>query len=219
MVGAVSEMTSPLTPESAPLSAVLADVLGDRDLTVGELADRVAERGFGLIMVALALPTMIPVLPPGSAATVGLLYILLAAQMLAGLPRPWLPARVRRYRLSGRAVRVLRDRGLPLLQRVERYSRPRLAGLDQRIVTRVVAVAVLLLGVVLLSPLPFLNTVPALTVLVLGVGLLNRDAAVLAVGFALTAGVVAVAALGAGALVALAQALAAWLRQAGERVR
>ncbi|MDQ7819022.1 MAG: exopolysaccharide biosynthesis protein [Armatimonadota bacterium] len=212
-------MTSPLPPESAPLSTVLAEALGDRDLTVGELADRVAERGFGLIMVVLALPTLIPVLPPGSAATVGLLYIILAAQMLAGLPRPWLPARVRRYRLSAAAVRALRERGLPLLRRVERYSRPRLAGLDQRVVMRVVALAVLLLGVILLSPLPFLNTLPALTVLVLGVGLLNRDAVVLGAGLALTASVVAAAAAGAGALVALVQALAEWLARVRERVR
>jgi hypothetical protein len=212
-------MTSPLLPESAPLSATLADLLGDRELTVGELADRVAERGFGLIMVVLALPTMIPVLPPGSAATVGLLYILLAVQMLAGLSRPWLPARVRRYRLSAGTVRALRERGLPLLQRVERYSRPRLAGLNQRLVTRVVAVAVLLLGGILLSPLPFLNTLPALTVLVLGVGLLNRDAAVLAVGLALTVGVTGAAAVGAGALVVLVQQLAAWLWGAREVVR
>ena len=211
--------TAPLPEESVPLSVLLADILGDRRITVGELADRVAERGFGLIMIILALPTMIPVLPPGSAAAIGLLYIVLAVQMLAGLPRPWLPARVRRYTLDQGTVRALRERGLPLLQRVERYSRPRLAGLDPRIVTRVVAVAVLLLGVVLLSPLPFLNTVPALTVLVLGVGLLNRDAAVLAVGLALTVGVVAVGALTAGAVVAVVAELAAWVRQAGEKLR
>ncbi len=54
--------------------------------------------------------------------------------------------------------------------------------LDERIVLRLVATVLLVLGVILLSPLPFLNTLPALSALILGVGLLNRDGVFLLVG-------------------------------------
>src|SRR5712691_7417761 len=100
------------------LSAVIAETLGDEVVTVGELADRVAQQGFGLLMIMLSLPAIIPVLPPGSAMLVGLLYVVLAAQMPIGLERPWLLARVRRDRLSARAKQMLRQRGVVFLRHV-----------------------------------------------------------------------------------------------------
>lgn len=196
-----------------PLSSILEETLrADPEVTVGELTDRVARRAFGLLMIVLALPTMIPILPPGSAATIGLLYIILSVQMLIGLEHPWLPAGVRHYRLSTRMLESLQRRGIPFLHRVERFSRPRPILLDERIVTRIVAVVVFLLGIVLFSPLPFFNTIPALTVLVLGVGLLNRDGIFVVAGLIMATTVLAVVAFGAGTLVALANWLLERLR-------
>lgn len=190
-------------PEVKPLSAILAETIADEVVTVGEFEDRLARRGFGVLMILLALPTLIPVLPPGSAATIGALYIILSVQMLLGLERPWLPARVRRYRLSARAVAALRGRGIPFLQRIEHFSRPRPLFYDDRIVTRGVALVVLVLGVILLSPVPFLNTLPALAVLILGIGLLNRDSVFLLVGFTLAVVVLLIIVFGLGSLIAL----------------
>lgn len=187
-----------------PLSTLLLDELTeDETVTLGELTDRMARRGFGLFMIVLALPTLIPILPPGTAAVIGLLYIMLALQMLVGMEEPWLPRRIRHYRLSPRAIVSLRTRGVPFLQRVERFSRPRPLRLDERLVTRGVALVVLVLGVVLFTPIPFLNTIPALAVLLLGIGLLNRDSVFLVVGLALTVFVLLVIAFGAGTLYAL----------------
>jgi len=187
-----------------PLSTILLDELTeDETVTLGELRDRLARRGFGLLMIVLALPTLIPVLPPGSAAVIGLLYVLLSLQMLFGKDEPWLPARLGRYRLSAKAITALRKRGIPFLQRIERFSRPRLLPIDDRIASRGVAVIVLLLGIVLVPPFPFLNTLPALAVLIMGVGLLNRDGLFIAIGALLTATVIVVAGFQVGTLVAL----------------
>ncbi|MDQ7843821.1 MAG: exopolysaccharide biosynthesis protein [Armatimonadota bacterium] len=186
-----------------PLSAILAETVADEDVTLGELLDRLARRGFGVLMIALALPTLIPVLPPGTAAFIGLLYIILAVQMLIGLNEPWLPARLRRYRLSYRTIAALRERGVPLLRRIERFSRPRLLFLDDRITARAVAAVVLVLGIVLLSPVPFLNTLPAVAVLLLGIGQLNRDAVFLLAGLLLGVVVALIIVFGVGSLYAL----------------
>lgn len=186
-----------------PLSVILADTIADEIVTLGELVDRLARRGFGVLMIVLALPTLIPVLPPGSAAAIGFLYILLSVQMVVGLERPWLPGRVRRYRLSARAVGTLRRRGVPFLRRIERFSRPRPLLYGDRIVARGVALIVFVLGVVLLSPVPFLNTLPAMAVLILGIGLLNRDSVFLLIGLTLAVIVVLIIAFGLGTLIAL----------------
>jgi len=189
--------------EAEPLSAILAETIADEIVTLGELIDHLARRGFGLLMIVLALPTMIPVLPPGSAAAIGLLYVVLAIQMLIGLEEPWLPLRLRRYRLGPRAITALQERGVPLLRRLERFSRPRPFFVDERITTRGVALIVLVLGIVLFFPVPFLNTLPALAVLLLGIGLLNRDALFLLGGFLLAVVVLLIIAFGLGTLYAL----------------
>jgi hypothetical protein len=123
--------------------------------------------------------------------------------MLFGKDEPWLPARLGRYRLSAKAITALRKRGIPFLRRIERFSRPRLLPIDDRIASRGVAVIVLLLGIVLVPPFPFLNTLPALAVLIMGVGLLNRDGLFIAIGALLTATVIVVAGFQVGTLVAL----------------
>lgn len=202
-------------PGELPLSHILEAVLSESSsgpLTVGELAERMEERGFGLLIVLLSLVTMIPVLPPGSAAAVGFLYIVGGLQMAAGRRRPWLPRRVSEYPLSSRAVESLRNRGVRLLQRVERFSRPRWTPLSDEALLRACSVVVLLMGVVLFLPLPFLNTLPGLSMLALGVGLMNRDGAFLLAGTGLAAVVLLLVGLGMEALRAFAHWVASWRR-------
>lgn len=175
--------------DERPLSSLVEDLLtteGDQSVTVGEIAERIDERGFGLLLILLALPTLVPVLPPGTSGVVGALYGLLAIQMVVGHRRPWLPCRVRAYRLPPRAVEVLRVRGIGILRRMERLSRPRWTPLGDAALLRLCAIFVLAMGAVLFLPLPFLNTLPGLAMLAMGAGLLNRDGILLLFGIGLS---------------------------------
>lgn len=189
-----------------PLSEVIAAVLveaGTRPIHVGDLIDRTAERGFGLLMLLLGLPMLIPVLPPGSSTLVGPLYIVFAVQLLSGAKRPWMPQRLRDRVLSGHTVEVLRRRGLPIIRSAERLSRPRGIWFAERLVVRMAGVVVLLMGLVLLSPLPFLNTLPAISVMLLGMGLINRDVLFMLAGFAAGGISIGLIGLSAGLIIAV----------------
>lgn len=173
--------------KAVPLSAVIAAVLDEaetRPVSLGDLIDRTADRGYGVLLLLLGLPMLIPLLPPGSSTIVGPVYAAFAVQMLTGVRRPWVPQRFRNRVLARGTVRALRNRGLPLIRAVERLSRPRGLWVSERFVLRAVGVMVLLMGILLLSPLPFLNTLPALSVMLIGVGLLNRDALFVLAGMA-----------------------------------
>lgn len=202
----------PVPPGELPLSRILHEALSPPEgpVTVGRIAERMEERGFGLILILLAVVTMIPILPPGTSGVVGLLYVVGAVQMAVGKRRPWLPRRVSEYRLPDRAVAGLRDRGVALLQRVERFSRPRWTPLGDEALLRATSVVVLAMGVVLFLPLPFLNTLPGLSMLAIGIGLMNRDGVFLLVGTGLAAAVVALVGLGVEALTAFVRWLLSW---------
>lgn len=165
-------------PQVETLSSILSAALDtnqDSFVTVGEIADRVEERGFGLFLILLALPTMIPVLPPGASAVTGALYALLGMQMLMGMHEPWLPGRIRNYRLSPKALNLLQQRGVRFMQRVERMSRPRWLFAERKPFLRTVALIIIGIGIILFLPLPFMNTLPGLAMAVIGIGFINRD--------------------------------------------
>jgi hypothetical protein len=176
-------MTTAFVPNES-LSQTLRSALDtnhDGQVTLGEVVDRVAERGFGLLLILLNLPMLVP-MPPGTSGPVGILLALLGAQMLLGAERPWLPARARAYRLSGKIVQTLQKSGVALMERVERFSRPRWTFVENPLMRRVIALITLCMGILLFLPIPGMNTFPAILLLILAVGLLNRDGILLLVG-------------------------------------
>ncbi len=199
-----------------PLSDLIEAVLreaGAQPVTLGELIDRTAERGFGLLMLILGLPMLIPVLPPGSSTIVGPIYAIFAVQMLKGTRHPWVPARLRDHVLAPHTVAVLRTRGLPIIRTAERFSRPRGIWLNERVVLLLAGIMVFLMGVILVSPLPFLNTLPAISVMLIGMGLLNRDAVFMAAGMVVGGVSVGLVGLSAGLILVLLERIRSTLQR------
>ncbi|HEY8487264.1 MAG TPA: exopolysaccharide biosynthesis protein [Limnochordales bacterium] len=180
-------MTGFVSPLSQLLRARLSPP-GAARVTVGQLLDLSEQHAYGLLFAALALPAFIPVLPWGTAAAIGAVYVVLGLQRLLGLRRPWLPQRVRSLVISSRMASFLLERALPVLERLEQRSARRLPLATAEPVGRLAGLAVTLLGLLMLSPLPFLNSVPALLVLVIGLGFLKEDGLFLVAGSAAGAG-------------------------------
>ena len=199
----------PLPPP--PISVVLDQLLAtEKHITIGEIVDRIDERGFGLLMLVLGLPMLIPILPPGASTLVGPIYSLLALRLIIGMDRPWLPGFVRRKELSARTLESLRRRGVPLVRRIERFSRPRFRVLNNQVIVRVAAVNVFIMGLVLLSPAPFLNTLPALSVIFIGLGLLNDDGIFLLMGLLVGTAVIGLLTATIGLIVSAVKRLFPW---------
>lgn len=192
--------------QNVTLSMLIESVLSDaamRPCSIGEIIERTGERGFGLLMLVLGLPMLIPFLPPGSSTLVGPIYAIFAIQMLSGARQPWIPARFRNRCLSVDAVKALQRRGIPLIRTAERLSRPRGFWLGERLTLRIVGVVVLLMGIILLSPLPFLNTLPAMSVMLLGMALINRDSLFMLAGVAVGGLSVGLVGLSAGVIISI----------------
>ncbi|MDR7417800.1 MAG: exopolysaccharide biosynthesis protein [Armatimonadota bacterium] len=196
--------------EQMPLSAVLEAALNEADwrpMRIGDLIDRTADRGYGLLLIFLGLPMLIPFLPPGSSTLVGPIYAAFAVQMLRGSHRPWMPHRFREAILAPATIRALRRRGLPVVRAFERLSRPRALWVGETVMLRTVGIMVLLMGLVLLSPLPFLNTLPAVSVMLIGMGLLNRDGLFVLAGMTVGAVTLGLIGLSAQAVLVLIERL------------
>lgn len=156
-----------------------------------DLGALLGARSFGFFLLVLALPNAVPIGIPGTSAITGVPMTLIALQMMLGLPEPYLPAWLADRSLPRDVFRRLVLKTAPWLQRIERIMRPRWTGLTDRRGERVLGGICLLLGIVLCLPIPLGNLLPAVGVVLLALGVLERDG--LLVGIGLTVGAAGVA--------------------------
>ncbi len=182
------------------------DANADGVVVLGEVLDKAGDRGYGFLLILLAIPAFIPILPPGTSGVLGALMSIVALQMLFGLKQPWFPKRWRNKVLSPKVVQAIQTRGVAMLRKIERVSHPRGRRLTRNgVILRLSALVVIGLALVLSSPMPFMNTLPALGVLLIGVGLANHDLYFLSAGWGIGIVVALIVALGVEVLMRLAK--------------
>ncbi len=175
----------------------------DQPRTLGDLIDAFGEKGFAIIFIVLLSVPALPLPTGGVTHVFEAVAILIAAQLIAGRRTIWLPARWRRLDVGGRAgERALRA----LVRRIrwlERFSRQRLPYLTRARPARTLFGALVFafsLAAFLAPPFSGLDTLPALGVVIMSLGVLLADFVLVAAGT--TIGCLGVAAvIGLGGLV------------------
>ncbi|WP_284261168.1 exopolysaccharide biosynthesis protein [Roseicyclus amphidinii] len=154
---------------------------GAKTVTLGWILGQLRERAFGLFLLVLALPCCIPFLY-GVPQVVALPLLFVSGQVMIGRRLPWLPARLAARRVSTGSLQSLSQRAAPWLVRIEAVSRPRLAVLTHRPLDQLVGLALVVFSASILVPLPGTNTVPGIAVVIVAMGLLQRDGLMVILG-------------------------------------
>jgi hypothetical protein len=179
-------MTDPAAPSIAANLETLLNK-GKAKVSVDEVVALV-ERGHGLapIVCILTLPALLP-MPPGVSMALALPLLIAAPQMMLGRENLWLPKALARRAIDRDKLQKGVARVVPWLHRLEAVVRPRLTFLTGRAGAVVAGAVCTLMAVVLVLPLPFANLLPALTVLLITLGLSRRDGLVVIAGLLLLA--------------------------------
>lgn len=170
----------------APISRLVAEVVarcpGER-VTLGELAELFGDRAFGLLILLLCLPGLLP----GVAAVFGVPILILGIQMGFGLRRPKLPGFLARRSLKRDDILRLTQASSRWLSKVESYVKPRpgpfLGPAGDRAVGWLTAYA----AVMLILPGPGTNGPPAFGTIVMALGVLEADNRTVGIGVVATA--------------------------------
>jgi hypothetical protein len=177
---------------------------GDSDKTLGSLIDLVEEKSFAILFVLLLGVPALP-LPTGGATHVfEIIAVLLALELIAGRDKIWLPQRWCRLELAGDRQQRFITGLMKLIRRLERFSRPRLRFLfDHRLSNIVFGLLVIggCVGAFLAPPFTGLDTLPALGVVLLSLGVLLEDFVLVIVALVVgAAGIVLEVVLGKAAI-------------------
>jgi hypothetical protein len=155
----------------------LAERFAERPVQLGEILDATHGRGINLLLVLIALPFLTPIPLPGFSIPFGLVVAIIGARMALG-QKPWLPQKLLRRELPPRHLSRLLKAASRVVKWLEWFLRPRLALMNDSVISRRLAGALITLsGLFLIVPLPvpFSNSLPACTVLLLAAGALERD--------------------------------------------
>jgi hypothetical protein len=167
---------------------------GDGDKTLGGLAELFGKRSFAIFFVLMLAVPALPLPTGGVTHVFELIAMLVALQLIAGREEIWLPQRWRKRELGGGKSERFLTALMKLIRRLERFSRPRLAFLfDHRLSNIVFGLLVIggSVGSFVAPPFTGLDTLPALGVVLLSLGVLMKDALIVAA--ALVVGSVGVA--------------------------
>ena len=195
----------PRIPPETPVSGRFERWLeGEGDKTLGSLVETFEEKSFAILFVVLLGVPALP-LPTGGATHVfEIVAAVLALQLIAGRTEIWLPQRWRAIELAGEGHQRFVATLMRMIRRLERLSRPRLTFLFDHRLSNVVFGVLVTGGCVaafLAPPFTGLDTLPALGVVLLSLGVLLEDAAVVAVALVVgAAGVLLEIVIGRAAL-------------------
>ena len=154
------------------------------DISIQEIMDGLGERAFGLMMILVNLPNLVP-MPPGTSTVFAVPMMIFSVQMMLGARQPWLPAGIRNRRLPRATMSTMVIKCAPYLARFEKICRPRLEFLTSRFAERLIGLYLLILAIVLSLPIPLGNFPPSVAAIVIALGLVERDGRAVLIGFSI----------------------------------
>jgi hypothetical protein len=182
-------VTAPPAHEERRLSAILAALVADgtrQRIGIGELVSAMQDRAFGVLMFIFAIPNVLPT-PPGVSSVLGAPLLFLSLQLALGKSAPWLPKFIARRSLPAAEFGAVVRRVVPWIARAERLLKPRLGLLARPPCERLIGLVCLVLAIVLFLPIPLGNMLPALTIAILSLAILERDGVAVLIGYVLAA--------------------------------
>lgn len=153
-----------------------------KKIQIGIILYRLRRRSFGGILFFLAILSLLP----GISMFSGAVMLVLAVQLLLGFKFPRLPRLVSEYALTMEQLKSIVNPVATKIALMEKYIKPRWFFLTVPPFTLMLGAIIFLLSLLIIIPLPFTNFLPALAILIISLGLLERDGLLIFIGASLS---------------------------------
>lgn len=152
-------------------------------MSVGEIKNSLHERGFGVLLAIAALPICLPIpVPPGYTTFFSIPLFIFSVQMMWGMKSPWLPEWLSRKEINKKSLQKLIEKATPWLRKIESYLHPRLTYISVHAWERIIGIFAFIFTISISLPIPLTNFPPGWGILIMSLGLLNKDGLTIIVG-------------------------------------
>jgi hypothetical protein len=165
-------------------SEILRELLKnkDRSFTVQKISEELGTSSFGVSLLAFSIPEVVPIPVPGMSAVVALPTGVISAQMAMGNKEIRLPKWLLKRRVPRKALAAAIHAILPVLERMERATKPRGRWVTNPLVKRLLGAFIFLLALFIALPVPGTNMPPAIAIFVTSLGMIEQDGWMIALG-------------------------------------
>lgn len=180
----MSEKESP----ALPLSKLLAQAVsaGQSDyVSIAELLSGIKTQALAIMLILFALPNIPPALP-GTSAITGLPLVILTLQMTLGQSL-WLPQVIANRAVPRTGLLAVLTWADPYFHKVERLLRPRGLAITTPVMKQIIGGLMLILSLLIMLPIPLGNTMPSVAIVIIAMGLAQRDGVFVVTGLAVAA--------------------------------
>ncbi|MFQ4145401.1 exopolysaccharide biosynthesis protein [Chlorogloeopsis sp. ULAP02] len=177
--------TSSGLPTKLQTSRLLQDFLqkhsGER-IYLRDLLSELNNRAFAPLIFICALPEALPLPVAGVSAIIGIPLMIVSAQLVLGFSKPWLPRWIANRSFKRKDFEKVINKILRYLQKYEKVIRPRWRFISSPLAQRLLGLLFLVLAFVIALPIPFGNLPPAVTIVVISLGIIEQDGVVIVLG-------------------------------------
>lgn len=152
-------------------------------MSVSEIKNSLHERGFGILLAIAALPICLPIpVPPGYTTFFSIPLFIFSVQMMWGMKSPWLPEWISKKEINKTNLEKLIEKATPWLRKIESYLHPRLTYISVHAWERIIGIFAFIFTISIALPIPLTNFPPGWGILIMSLGLLNKDGLTIIVG-------------------------------------
>ncbi len=185
MDGTAQTAPDPKDEHLAPISRIVTEVAAQfpgARITLGEMAEAFGDRAFGLLILLLCLPSLLP----GMASVFGIPMLILGVQMGMGKRTPKLPRFIARQSIKREDLLRLAGGNSSWIKRIEQYVKPRPGFFASPLGDKIVGWLTVYCAIMLILPGPGTNGPPAFGNIVMALGVVESDNRVIGIGAVLT---------------------------------
>ena len=168
-----------MSDDHEKLSHCLNRILYSQDdvdgITLNNIFSQVGNKGFGMILAVMAIPSALPVPAIGYSTLFGILVATISLQMIFGRSTPWLPNRLKEIKLPRKPFGVIVHTTNLFFSRFEYLIKPRMHWIGSRLGLPLIGLLVFIMACLMIFPIPLTNTPPAIVIFAVGVGLSEND--------------------------------------------
>jgi hypothetical protein len=150
--------------------------------TVEKIVSEIGTAPFGTSLMFFAIPEVLPIPIPGVSAVVVLPTGVVSFQMATGQRQIKLPKFLLKRSIPRKALAAAIRAILPVLKRAEKVTKPRWKWATSPAAQRLLGVFVFLLALAIAFPLPGFNMPQAISIFIIGLGLVEKDGLVICLG-------------------------------------
>ena len=164
--------------KTSAILTVVCENLTDETTTINAVLGELGPRSFGGILILIAGLGLLP----GISVLTGVVILALGMQILVGFRSPLLPSFLAAKRLKVETVQTVLRKCITYVAFIEKWVKPRWLFLNLPLVNRLVGLIIISLGIVMMLPFPFSNSPPAIAIMILSIGQLERDGVMIVIG-------------------------------------